>query len=164
MKKTFTLYSEDLGGIASPMHRHLSVGGSDCSPQLSWENAPDGTRSLAVTIHDADAPTGSGFWHWVLVDLPPDVSALPSGAGDPYAGGLPGKALQARNDAGVCGYTGPFPPPGHGWHLYLVTVYALDVDSLCVESGTPAAQIGFRLWEHTIEKASLVFYDRVPAV
>ena len=75
----------------------------------------------------------------------------------------PPEVVQIRNDAGFTGYSGSFPPPGHGWHLYLVTVYALDTASLPVTPDTPAAQVGFHLWQHTLEKASLVFYDQVPA-
>ena len=76
---------------------------------------------------------------------------------------MPEQAVQIRNDADFAGYSGSFPPAGHGWHLYLVTVYALDTDSLPVAEDTPAAQVGFQLWQHTLQKASIVFYDRVQA-
>lgn len=124
-------------------------------------NPPEGTKSFAITIHDPDAPTGSGFWHWLAVNLPSSVRELPSGAGDPALGLMPEQTVQIRNDAGFAGYSGSFPPAGHGWHLYLVTVYALDTDSLPVAEDTPAAQVGFQLWQHTLQKASIVFYDRV---
>lgn len=162
MATTLTLRSKDLGGIAQPPQRHASVGGEDISPALFWTTRPEGTQSFAVTIHDQNAPTGSGFWHWLVVDLPPNLRELPTGAGTPGSGLLPEGAMHIRNDAGIEGYTGSFPPPGDGWHLYLVTLYALDIPSLDVAPGTPAAAVGFQLWQHTVEKASLVFYDRVP--
>lgn len=162
MSPTLTLRSKDLGGIVRTPQRHVSVGGKDLSPALFWTAKPEGTRSFAVTLHDQDAPTGSGFWHWLVVDLPPSARALPTGAGTPGSGLLPPGAVQIRNDAGVEGYTGSFPPPGDDWHLYLVTLYALDTDTLQVTADTPAAQVGFLIWQHTLEKASLVFYDRVP--
>ena len=161
MPSTFTLHSNDLGGVVQQPQRHFSVGGGNRSPQLSWINPPEGTKSFAITIHDPDAPTGSGFWHWLAVNLPSSVRELPSGAGDPALGLMPEQTVQIRNDAGFAGYSGSFAPAGHGWHLYLVTVYALDTDSLPVAEDTPAAQVGFQLWQHTLQKASIVFYDRV---
>lgn len=161
MYSPLTLHSKELGGIAQVSQRHFSVGGGNRSPQMFWTDPPEGTKSFAITIHDHDAPTGSGFWHWLVVNLPPSVRELPTGAGDPAQGLMPGQAVQIRNDAGFCGYSGSFPPAGHGWHMYLVTVYALDVDLLPVVPDTPAAQVGFQLWQHTLEKASIVFYDRV---
>ncbi|MFR2286590.1 MAG: YbhB/YbcL family Raf kinase inhibitor-like protein, partial [Akkermansia sp.] len=118
MPSTFTLHSNDLGGVVRQPQRHFSVGGGNRSPQLSWTNPPEGTKSFAVTIHDPDAPTGSGFWHWLAVNLPSSVRELPSGAGDPALGLMPEQAVQIRNDAGFAGYSGSFPPAGHGWHLY----------------------------------------------
>lgn len=161
MPESFTLHSKDLGGIVQQPQRHFSVGGGNQSPQLFWTHPPEETKSFAITIHDPDAPTGSGFWHWLAVNLPPSVRELPAGAGDPARNLMPEQAIQIRNDAGFEGYSGSFPPAGHGWHLYLVTVYALDTDALPVAADTPAAQVGFQLWQHTLEKASIVFYDRV---
>ena len=163
MPPSFTLHSEDLGGVVSAPQRHTSVGGGNRSPQLSWTNPPEGTKSFAITIHDRDAPTGSGFWHWLAVNLPASVMDVPADAGNPDSRLMPDQVVQIRNDAGFAGYSGSFPPPGHGWHLYLVTVYALDTDSLPVRPDTPAAQVGFQLWQHTLEKAALVFYDQVQA-
>ena len=163
MPSTFTLHSNDLGGVVRQPQRQISVDNCNRSPQQSWTNPPEGTKSFADTIHDPDAPTGSGFWHWLAVNLPSSVRELPSGAGDPALGLMPEQAVQIRNDAGFAGYSGSFPPAGHGWHLYLVTVYALDTDFLPVAEDTPAAQVGFQLWQHTQLKASSVFYDRVQA-
>ncbi len=163
MPSSFTLHSKDLGGVATPVHRHTSIGGGNQSPELFWTNPPEGTKSFAVTIHDRDAPTGSGFWPGLAVNIPASVRELHADAGNPATRLMPEQAVQIRNDAGFAGYSGSFPPPGHGWHLYLVTVYALDTASLPVAPDTPAAQVGFQLWQHTLEKASLVFYDQVPA-
>src|SRR5579863_10424786 len=81
--------------------------GQNVSPALSWSGAPKGTKSFAISMYDPDAPTGSGFWHWWVVNIPADVTSLPKGAGDPKAGGLPAGALQTRTDFGVPGYGGP---------------------------------------------------------
>ena len=110
MPSTFTLHSNDLGGVVRQPQRHFSVGGGNRSPQLSWTNPPEGTKSFAVTIHDPDAPTGSGFWHWLAVNLPSSVRELPSGAGDPALGLMPEQAVQIRNDAGFAGYSGASRP------------------------------------------------------
>ena len=142
MPSSFTLHSKDLGGVATPVHRHTSIGGGNQSPELFWTNPPEGTKSFAVTIHDRDAPTGSGFWHWLAVNIPASVRELHADAGNPATRLMPEQAVQIRNDAGFTGYSGSFPPPGHGWHLYLVTVYALDTASLPVAPDTPAAHAG----------------------
>jgi Raf kinase inhibitor-like YbhB/YbcL family protein len=128
--------------------------GRNRSPALAWSGAPDGTRSFAVTCYDPDAPTGSGFWHWLVVNIPPDTSALPAGAsgGD----GLPAGALETRTDVGRPGYAGPCPPPGHHPHRYIFTVYAVGVDSLPVDADTSAAVIGFQLNGNALEKATLM--------
>lgn len=83
MPSSFTLHSKDLGGVATPVHRHTSIGGGNQSPELFWTNPPEGTKSFAVTIHDRDAPTGSGFWHWLAVNIPASVRELHADAGNP---------------------------------------------------------------------------------
>jgi Raf kinase inhibitor-like YbhB/YbcL family protein len=128
--------------------------GGNVSPALAWSGAPEGTRSFAVTCYDPDAPTGSGFWHWVVVNIPPDVSSLPAGAGG--GDGLPAGALQTRTDYGAPGYGGPCPPAGDHPHRYLFTVYAVGVDSLPVEGDTSAAVIGFQLHFNTLDQAELM--------
>ena len=100
--------------------------GNNLSPQLSWSGAPDGTLSYALTCFDPDAPTGSGFWHWVVANIQTSVSSLPLGAGDPSKGAMPAGALEVRTDFGKPGYGGPLPPPGHGAHHYFFVLMALD--------------------------------------
>jgi Raf kinase inhibitor-like YbhB/YbcL family protein len=128
--------------------------GGNISPALAWSGAPDGTRSYALTCFDPDAPTGSGFWHWLVVNLPAEVADLPAGAGNDDE--LPGAAIHVRTDFGTAGYGGPCPPEGDHPHRYLFTIHALDVASLPVEADTPAAVVGFQLHLHTTEKASLM--------
>jgi Raf kinase inhibitor-like YbhB/YbcL family protein len=127
--------------------------GENVSPALSWSGAPKGTKSFAVSMYDPDAPTGSGFWHWWVANLPPDTTGLPKGAGG--GTGLPAGALQARNDYSKVGYGGPCPPPGKP-HRYQITVYALDVDKL-PDAGPDAspAVFGFDAHAHTLAKATL---------
>lgn len=155
---TFTLLSNEMGGIGTLRQAAKACGGENISPQLSWINAPKGTKSFAITIHDKDAPTGGGFWHWILFDIPAKMQTLPSGAGDISKNLLPSAIIQARNDYGEYGYGGPCPPEGHGFHQYLVTVYALDIESLGLTRDAMADPVGFNLWLHTIEKASMVMY------
>jgi Raf kinase inhibitor-like YbhB/YbcL family protein len=132
--------------------------GGNVSPAVGWSGAPDGTGSFALTCFDPDAPTGSGFWHWLVVNLPSEVAHLPAGAGNGEQ--LPGGALHVRSDFGTTGYGGPCPPEGDHPHRYLFTVHALDVPSLPVDVNTPAAIVGFQLHLHTIEKASLMGLSR----
>jgi Raf kinase inhibitor-like YbhB/YbcL family protein len=122
------------------------------SPQLSWSGAPEGTKSFAVTCYDPDAPTGSGFWHWTVANLPPDVTELAEGASPD---GLPADAVEGRTDFGEPGYGGAAPPAGHGPHRYIFTVFAVDVDSLPVTPENSGAVFGFNLHFHTLAKASI---------
>jgi Raf kinase inhibitor-like YbhB/YbcL family protein len=130
--------------------------GGNRSPQLSWSGAPQGTRSFAVTCYDPDAPTGSGFWHWVVANLPPDVTELALDAGNPKGGKLPAGAITVRNDTGQPGYAGPCPPEGDHPHRYLFTVFAVGVDQLPVNADTSAAVVGFFLNFNTLAKADLM--------
>ncbi|GCE02383.1 phospholipid-binding protein [Embleya hyalina] len=137
-------------------------GGKDLSPHLSWSGAPEGTKSFAVTIHDPDAPTGSGFWHWAVADIPADVTELAEGAGDDTGSGLPEGAFQLPNDARAPRFVGAAPPAGHGRHRYLVVVHALDVESIDVPvDGTPAL-LGFTMSTHTLGRATLTATARTP--
>lgn len=156
--QTFTLYSNEIGGNATLQQVAKCCNGENISPQLSWINIPKGTKSFAITMYDQSAPTGGGFWHWIIFDIPPKVQTIPSGAGDVTKNLLPNSCIQSKSDYGSYGYGGPCPPPGHGFHLYLITVHALNVDSLGMTKDSLADEIGFALWQHTIEKASMVMY------
>ncbi len=156
----FTLTSNDLGGQATKEQVFTGFGcsGANKSPQLAWSNAPNGTKSFAVTMYDPDAPTGSGWWHWVAFDLPATCTGLPSGAGSPGASGLPVGAIQSMTDFGSTGYGGPCPPVGHGAHRYIITVYALGAEKLGLDAKATAPLVGFSLHQQTLAKASLLFY------
>src|SRR5262245_22125575 len=134
----------------------FGCGGGNRSPHLRWSGAPDGTKSFAVTCFDPDAPTGSGFWHWLVVNIPPNVTELPLDAGNLQAGKLPAGALQTRTDFGAPGYGGPCPPPGDHPHRYLFTVFAVGADALQVTADTSAAVIGFQLHFNTPAKAVIM--------
>jgi len=128
--------------------------GGNQSPHLAWTDVPEGTESFAVTCYDPDAPTGSGFWHWVVVNLPADTTELAAGAGS--AGGvLPDDALQTRTDFGQPGYGGPCPPQGDHPHRYLFTVHAVG-GRLQADADTSAAVVGFQLNFNTLAKATLM--------
>jgi len=148
----FTLTSADVadGRPLDELYAHTSVGGKNLSPQLSWSGFPAETRGFVVTCFDPDAPTGSGFWHWVAVNLPASVTELDRGA-DP----LPEGAFSVRNDYGDTGYGGAAPPPGDRPHRYVFAVHALDVDRLEVGEGATPAYVGFNLAFHTLARATV---------
>jgi Raf kinase inhibitor-like YbhB/YbcL family protein len=131
--------------------------GSNVSPALSWSSAPSGTKSLAVSMYDPDAPTGSGWWHWVVFNIPPGTTSLPKGAGDVKKKLTPKGAIQSRTDFGADGYGGPCPPAGDKPHRYQITVFAVDVDKLpdAKNDAASAALVGFDLHFHTLAKATL---------
>jgi Raf kinase inhibitor-like YbhB/YbcL family protein len=129
--------------------------GGNQSPHLAWTGAPAGTKSFAVTCFDPDAPTGSGFWHWLVVNIPANASELAAGAGNP-GGKLPSGALMTRTDFGAPGYGGPCPPEGDHPHRYLFTVFAVKTDRLDVKADTSAAVVGFNLHFNTLAKAAIM--------
>nr|WP_237774480.1 YbhB/YbcL family Raf kinase inhibitor-like protein [Actinosynnema sp. ALI-1.44] len=139
------------------------LAGKDISPQLSWSGAPEGTRSYAVTVYDPDAPTGSGFWHWAVADIPASVTDLPEGAGDDTGSGLPEGAYQLPNDARVTRFLGAAPPAGHGKHRYFVVVHALDVESIGVPADATPALLGFTMSGHVLGRAVLTASAETPA-
>ncbi|GAB3458264.1 YbhB/YbcL family Raf kinase inhibitor-like protein [Streptomonospora sediminis] len=130
-------------------------GGKDVSPHLSWSRAPEGTRSYAVTVYDPDAPTGSGFWHWAVADIPATVTELPEGAGDDTGSGLPAGAFQLPNDARAPRFIGAAPPAGHGPHRYFIVVHALDTESIGVGTDATPAVLGFTMAGHILGRAVL---------
>jgi Raf kinase inhibitor-like YbhB/YbcL family protein len=159
-QNTFTLSSNDLGGEATINEEFNGFGctGENQSPQLSWKNAPEGTKSFAVTMYDPDAPTGSGWWHWVVFDILVNTKELVSGAGNTKLNLTPEGVIQSITDYGANGYGGPCPPEGHGLHQYIITVYALKTDKLGLNESTNPAVVGYYLWNNTIAKASIVTY------
>ena len=127
--------------------------GGNQSPQVKWSGAPVGTKSFVVTLYDPDAPTGSGWWHWVVANIPAEVGELPAGAGS-VGGRLPGGASTIANDAGQAGYLGACPPVGRD-HRYIVTVHALKVEKLDLPPNATPALVGFMSWANGLGKASL---------
>lgn len=127
------------------VYKGFGCEGANVSPELTWSGAPQGTKSFAVTVYDPDAPTGSGWWHWVVYDLPATAHGLAKGAGDASGKGLPAGAKQGRTDFGTPGFGGACPPPGDKPHRYIFTVFALKVGKLDVPADATAALIGFML-------------------
>jgi len=158
--QTFTLKSNDIGGQGIKKQEFGGFGcdGSNVSPQLSWSNAPAGTKSFAITLYDPDAPTGSGFWHWVIFNIPANVSEIVSGAGSLDGKLLPQGAIQSITDYGIKGFGGPCPPVGDAAHRYVFTIYALKTDMLNLDANTTPAIVGFNLGMNVIAKASIIMY------
>jgi Raf kinase inhibitor-like YbhB/YbcL family protein len=155
---TFDLSSNDLpkGQVFAREQRSASAGGSDCSPALSWRGAPSGTKSYAVTMYDADAPTPSGFWHWALFGIPAGMTSLAKGAGTADGSALPRGAVQIPNDARIAGYLGAAPPTGDAPHRYFIVVHALDIETLPVPADATPAYLSFAMLGHTLARATLV--------
>ncbi len=150
----FSLTSNLKPGQSIPADYYANAFGctaKSMSPMLQWKNAPAGTKSFALTFYDKDAPTGSGFWHYVLFDIP--VATTQIAEGDLTAAKIPAGAIESNTDAGKPGFFGPCPPPGRK-HTYIYTVYALKTDKLGVPPSSPAAYVGFNLWGNTLAKAS----------
>jgi hypothetical protein len=153
----FKLFSEDFkDGDFLPeaqVFNGMGYRGGNVSPQLGWDDVPAGTRSFVVTLYDPDAPTGSGWWHWVVANLPAACRALPRGCGSGQ-GGLPRGAVQTRTDFGSSGYGGAAPPPGAP-HRYIFTVHALKVDQIEVNENSSGAMVGFMVHMHSLDNTSL---------
>jgi Raf kinase inhibitor-like YbhB/YbcL family protein len=154
---TFEVTSDDIAEGATlsdaQVANFMGYSGENLSPQLSWRGFPAATKSFAITVHDPDAPTGSGFWHWVVLNIPADVHQLATGAG---SDDLPAGVVQLRNDAGTRGYVGAAPPAGDVPHRYVHTVHAVDVERLDVDADAAPAIAGFNLRFHTIARAQVV--------
>ena len=157
---SFSLTSEDVseGKQMSDRQVYNSFGmtGQNISPQLSWSGFPAETKSFAVTCYDPDAPTGSGFWHWLLLDVPATVTSLPAGAGSGSGSGLPAGAFHVRNDYGTKDFGGAAPPAGDPPHRYVFAVHALDAETLGIDSDVTPAVAGFNLRFHTIARGLLI--------
>lgn len=156
---SFSLSSTDLshGQFMKKAQEFQGFGcnGGNLSPQLSWDGVPEGTQAFAVTAYDPDAPTGSGWWHWQLVNIPANITTLPTGAGDSSKNLAPKGSMQMRNDYGVPGFGGACPPEGHGAHRYQFTVHALS-QKLDLPENASGALTGYMinansLGSHTLE-------------
>lgn len=148
---SFTVTSTDVRD-GKPLDAAQVAHEGNTSPQLSWSGAPEGTKSFVVTCFDPDAPTPSGFWHWVLVDLPADVTSLDTGAAARH---LPGKAFHCRNDGGTMGFMGAAPPKGDQPHRYFFVVHAVGEETLGVDSDASPAVVSFNLAFKTLGRAIL---------
>ncbi|WP_372706305.1 YbhB/YbcL family Raf kinase inhibitor-like protein [Brevundimonas sp.] len=148
---TFILTSDDFcDGETLP--DELVYDHGNRSPHLKWSGAPEGTKSFAITCFDPDAPTGSGFWHWTVANIPADVAELAEGASP---SGLPKGAVEGRTDFGEPGFGGTAPPQGHGPHRYVFTLFAVDTAALPVTPDNSGAVFGFNLHFRTLAKASI---------
>ncbi|KGL50926.1 hypothetical protein NB703_000197 [Pantoea ananatis] len=154
------VYSQDLHDGDKMPEKHVFNGmgyqGDNLSPHLAWEDAPEGTKSFVITCFDPDAPTGSGWWHWGVANIPAETTSLPQGAGSGKAA-LPAGALQTRTDFGQAGYGGAAPPAGET-HRYIFSVHALDVDNIDVDEGSSGAMVGFNVHFHVLASASLTVH------
>ena len=154
----FKLSSPDIRAN-SMMPKNFEFNGFGCSgenrsPALKWSGAPKDTKSFAVTVYDPDAPTGSGWWHWVVINIPADVTELVANAGALGSTTLPKGAVQGRTDYGVAAWGGTCPPQGDKPHHYIFTVYALKTDKLDVPADASAALTGYMIHANALGKAS----------
>nr|WP_221195293.1 YbhB/YbcL family Raf kinase inhibitor-like protein [Hoyosella altamirensis] len=157
---TFELKSSDVRDgerLANPQVSGVfGAGGSDISPQLSWSGFPPETKSFTVSVLDPDAPTGSGFWHWAVANIPASVTELPAGAGQEDNSALPDGAVQLQNDAGFRGYVGAAPPAGHGTHHYYIAVHAVATERIDLPDNATPGFLGFNLFSQAIARAVIV--------
>lgn len=152
---TFQFWSDDLKNGTFPLQNISNVlgcTGNNVSPHLAWRGAPQGTRSFVITVYDPDAPTGSGFWHWVVANIPASTTMIGSNASRTPR--MPNGSIETRTDFGVPGYGGPCPPAGDPPHRYLFTIHALSVEKLDVNADMSAAMVGFMAHGSRIASAS----------
>ena len=156
----FTLQSSDFeDGSALPTTARDDSGG--VSPELHWSGAPEATQSYVLTVYDPDAPTGSGFWHWAVRNIPSTTTELPAGAGTD--GTLPDGAITSANEMRAETFAGAAPPAGHGAHRYFFTLSALDIPTVDIPDGATPAVLGFFMRDHVIARATLVGTAETPA-
>jgi Raf kinase inhibitor-like YbhB/YbcL family protein len=151
----FRLTSSDLKATFAPTQIFNGFGctGGNVSPQLAWSGAPAGTKSFALTVFDPDAPTGSGWWHWIVVNIPGSTTTLAAG-GSGATSKMPAGAVETRTDFGKPGYGGPCPPAGDKPHHYIFTVYALKADKLEIDSQASGAMASFMIRQNSLGKAA----------
>jgi len=156
----FTLTSNDLQGQLTNAQVFAGFGcsGDNISPQLAWQNAPEGTKSFAITVYDPDAPTGSGWWHWVMFNIPTNTNELKANTGNLESDLAPAGSIQSITSFGAIGFGGACPPEGDKAHAYIFTVYALSIDKIDLEANAPPAMVGYYLNANVIQKASLISY------
>jgi hypothetical protein len=169
----FTVTSTDVADFQPLPPAQLSgifgiAGGKDLSPQLSWSGAPAETKSYAVTMYDPDAPSGSGFWHWAVADIPASVTVLPAGAGDGTGDHLPAGAFHLPNDARLARFAGAAPRPGDGRHRYVIVVHAIGIErvgQLQVQADSTPAWLGFSInaGGHLLGRAVITPWAEIPA-
>lgn len=157
---TFQLTSNEISSgkslLSQQVYKGFGCEGDNKSPALSWTGAPVGTKSFAVTVFDPDAPTGSGWWHWTVVNIPVSVTSLAAGAGEQSGASLPSGAVQGRNDFGYAGFGGACPPEGDKPHRYYFKVWALKTDQLPVDNNASGALVGFMLNANKLATAEIV--------
>ena len=164
----FTLSSQDIPADSSIGNKYVFKGygcnGDNISPGLSWSDPPSGTKGFAILVHDPDAPTGgSGWWHWLVINLPATMRKLEPGALSSETKASREGIRQVKNDYGIAAYGGPCPPPGDNPHHYNFTVYALKVPSLDIPEGASAAFVGYMVNSNSLAKASFTaVYGRKP--
>ncbi len=155
---SFTLSSTDIkhGEFMNMAQEFKGFGcnGGNTSPQLSWRNAPEGTQAFAVTVYDPDAPTGSGWWHWQIVNIPKNANSLPAGAGNPSQKLTPRGSMQIINDYGNAGFGGACPPVGDGAHRYQFTVHALS-QKLELPENASGALTGYMINAHALATSTI---------
>lgn len=159
----FTLMSQTFRGQLPDNHVFNGFGcsGKNVSPDLRWSKAPKDTKSFALMMYDPDAPTGSGFWHWIVYNIPARIVSLPVDAGNAKNGKLPKGAVTVRNDYGFKGFGGACPPPADRPHRYILSLYALDAEMLELPDGVSAAVAGFNINARAIAQTSIIgIYDR----
>ena len=156
---TFVLTSQDIaqGELMPKAQEFVGFGcsGDDVSPHLKWSGAPEGTKSYAITAYDPDAPTGSGWWHWQVVNIPATVTEIAAGAGNTKKNMAPEGSVQIKNDYGSRGFGGACPPKGHGVHHYRFTVHALSVEALELPEDASGALTGYMINANTIESSTI---------
>jgi Raf kinase inhibitor-like YbhB/YbcL family protein len=158
----FSLSSPDIAAGSTIDSTHVLNGmgctGGNVSPRLDWSGAPAGTQSFALTVYDPDAPTGSGFWHWVVVNIPPTADGLARGAGTADGKMLPAGSVQVATDFGTPGFGGPCPPVGDKPHRYIFTLFALKTPKLDLPEHATAAVTGFMIHFNVIAQTSFTAY------